>query len=71
MITPRFPRKTLPHRAVKFAALGLVTLTLAACQDGKFDMDLRKFSKIGFDTSSAAQNAASKRPAPDARGVSS
>lgn len=69
MITPRFPRKTLPHRAVKFAALGLVTLTLAACQDGKFDMDLRKFSKIGFDTSSAAQNAASKRPAPDARGV--
>ena len=27
MITPRFPRKTLPHRAVKFAALGLVTLS--------------------------------------------
>lgn len=55
--------------AMKFAALGVVVLTLAGCQDGKFDLDMRKFSKIGFDTSSAAQNATSQRPEADARGV--
>lgn len=65
MTTALFPRKT----AIRFGALSVLALTLAGCQDGKFDMDLRKFSNLGFDTSSAAQNAASQRPQADARGV--
>ncbi|WP_376873841.1 peptidoglycan DD-metalloendopeptidase family protein [Albirhodobacter sp. R86504] len=69
MTPTRFPRPQPSRRAVKFAALGLTALALAGCSDGGVDLDLRKFSKIGFDTSSAAQNAASKRPEPDARGV--
>lgn len=60
-----FPRKT----ALRFGAVSALALTLAGCQDGNLDMDLRKFSNLGFDTSSAAQNAASQRPQADARGV--
>jgi murein DD-endopeptidase MepM/ murein hydrolase activator NlpD len=65
MTTALFPHKTM-RRVGTFTALALI---LAGCQDGNLDMDLRKFSNLGFDTSSAAQNAASQRPQADARGV--
>ena len=60
------PRQTPAFR--RFLA-GASLLALSACVSGGVDMDLRKFSKLGFDTSSAAAGASANRPAPDARGV--
>lgn len=45
-------------------------LALSACADyGPFDSDFRRFGQGGFDTSAAALNATTARPAPDERGI--
>lgn len=44
-------------------------LALAACAQDGIDADLRGFTALGFDTSTAARGAVQSRPAPDSRGV--
>ena len=51
------------------ALMGVSLLTLAACDQGGFDPDLRNFGRGGFDTTEAARNATAPRPATDDRGV--
>lgn len=51
------------HTAVLLC--GVALLALAACGDP----DLRRYGKLGFDTSNAAQQATLHRPTPDSRGI--
>jgi murein DD-endopeptidase MepM/ murein hydrolase activator NlpD len=62
--TPALPRLRL------VLAAGTALMALAACDpDGSFDVDLRNFGQIGFDTTEAARGATLARPAPDSRGI--
>lgn len=55
---------------LRVAVLGTALTTLAACErDGRFDGDLRHLGKNIFDTSDAALQATTARPAADSRGI--
>ncbi|WP_432622947.1 LysM peptidoglycan-binding domain-containing protein [Albidovulum sp.] len=51
------------------ALMGVSLFALSACDPGGFDPDLRNFGRGGFDTTEAARNATTPRPATDDRGV--
>ena len=61
----RAPARTFSRLLLAGCALA----ALSACGNGPFDPDLRRFGKIGLDTSEAARQATAPRPEPDSRGV--
>lgn len=54
--------------ATRKLTMTCAVLALTAC-GGSFDPDLRGFTSLGFDTTSAARGATESRPSPDSRGV--
>ncbi|RWR09017.1 M23 family metallopeptidase [Paenirhodobacter populi] len=65
------PRTTarIPLRRSGLLLTGCALVALAGCSANGYDPDLRGLAGLGFDTSSAAQQAVQARPQPDSRGV--
>ncbi|HEY0213119.1 MAG TPA: LysM peptidoglycan-binding domain-containing M23 family metallopeptidase [Paenirhodobacter sp.] len=65
---PRTPARAITRPIGKILA-GCALIALVGCSANGYDPDLRGFTSLGFDTSSAAQQAVQARPQPDGRGV--